>query len=151
MKFSESMPNYTAVLLHKRLFPCLIGLIGHLSTGTHTSSSSGALQFAFQVYSCAFQHSTPGSVHSKSVIARLCESVSSPAPKAFGQIRSKETTAALNTLLQLSKTFPEKMSPFSDVLLTMVDRLNLPDGKESLPELKDIRKLFTVLGYMALG
>lgn len=139
---AEYLPNYSAIILHKRLFPCFIGLV-----------SQGAIsqKFAFLVYSLVMKQCDSGSDQAKSVVSRLCTTVCMCSPRAFGRnSRACEINVALSTLFQLTKTFPEKISPFSDVLFGTVDRFNMPEG-DTLPELKDIRKLFSVVACVAFG
>ncbi|VDD83448.1 unnamed protein product [Mesocestoides corti] len=102
----------------------------------------------------SFDFCEPGGEQSSMVVMQLCNTICPSMPKTSGRPQvAKKTAIILDIVLQLSKAFSEKLSPFSDILLTLVDRISTSEGGEGrqpdIPDLRDIRKLYAILVYTA--
>ena len=146
----DSFSDYSEIFQHSNLYTPLLALTNYLLT---SSQSSLAPRFAYLVYSSVFQTSFTATDQPKRVIADLCKGirVSTANVSIFQKKRViKNTRVNISILLQLSKNFATKMSPFSDHLLGLLEEIS-KRAEASLPDLIDIRKLFVILGNIAFG
>lgn len=146
----EPFSKHSAVFQHKQLYCPLLTLTNHLMT---MCQSPVTPRFAYLVYSSVFQSSLPGAELPKRVMADLCKSIHSLAPNAsiFEKKRVvRNNKLTINLLLQLSTKFAEKMSPFSDLLLGLLEEVSRW-AEAAPPDLVDIRKLFAIPTKIAFG
>ncbi|KAH9280255.1 Fanconi anemia group D2 protein [Echinococcus granulosus] len=146
----ESFSKYSAIFQHKQLCGPLLTLTNHLMK---TCQSPVAPRFAYLVYSSIFQSSLPGTEQPKRVITDLCKNIYSSLTSVsiFEKKRMvRNSKLTINLLLQLSTMFAEKMSPFYDQLLGLLEEVS-KRAEESPPDLIDIRKLFAIPAKIAFG
>ncbi|VDM21432.1 unnamed protein product [Hydatigera taeniaeformis] len=146
----ESFSKYSAIFQHKQLYCPLLTLTNQLLM---TCQSPIIPRFVYVIYASVFHCSLPGAELPKRVITDLCKNINSLAPNA--SIFEKKRVVKINKLtisilLQLSTKFAEKMSPFSDLLLGLLEEVSKGVEKSS-PDLVDIRKLFAILAKIAFG
>ena len=146
----QAFSNYSAIFQHKNIWVPLLALTNHLIT---SSQSSLAPKFAYLIYSSVFEFSPTATDQPKQVISNLCKGIraTTASLSVFEKKRViKSSQVNISILLQLSKHFAQKMSPFSDQLLGLLEEIS--KGTEpSLLDLTDIRKLFVILANIAFG
>ncbi|VDK21170.1 unnamed protein product [Taenia asiatica] len=146
----ESFSKYSAIFQHKQLYCPLLTLTNQLMTMCRSSVTP---RFAYLVYSSVFQSSLPGAELPKQVVTDLCKNIHSLAPNAsiFEKKRVvRNNKLTINLLLQLSTKFAQTMSPFSDLLLGLLEEVSRW-AEESPPDLVDVRKLFVIPAKIAFG
>ncbi|KAL5961778.1 Fanconi anemia group D2 protein [Taenia solium] len=146
----ESFSKYSAIFQHKQLYCPLLTLTNQLMTMCRSPVTP---RFAYLVYSSVFQSSLPGAELPKQVITDLCKNIHSLAPSAsiFEKKRVvRNNKLTINLLLQLSTKFAQTMSPFSDLLLGLLEEVSRW-AEESPPDLVDVRKLFVIPAKIAFG
>ncbi|KAL5105403.1 Fanconi anemia group D2 protein [Taenia crassiceps] len=146
----ESFSKYSTMFQHNRFYCPLLTLTNHMMT---MCQSPVAPRFSYLVYSSVFQSSLPGAELPKRVITDLCKNIHPLAPNAsiFEKKRVvRNNRLTINLLLQLSTKFAEKMSPFSDLLLGLLEKVSRW-AEATPPDLVDIRKLFAIPAKIAFG
>ncbi|EUB59688.1 Fanconi anemia group D2 protein [Echinococcus granulosus] len=131
----ESFSKYSAIFQHKQLCGPLLTLTNHL------------------MKTCQSPSSLPGTEQPKRVITDLCKNIYSSLTSVsiFEKKRMvRNSKLTINLLLQLSTMFAEKMSPFYDQLLGLLEEVS-KRAEESPPDLIDIRKLFAIPAKIAFG